>query len=230
MGPAAKRHMQKDKFGSSVASKQVEVLLDGQPIRLPSERVTLNAIRSYLETLALEYQRVITSFTVDGIAARPTPNPQNGSFSRVEARTVDLDEMPIQLIRTAIQQASHVARQLHSAVTLVLINEGQVAREFWWDLAREWKEPLVTLSLLPDAICGPDNGRASLSQLRKWQFQQLARIIQEVDQACWGPDNSTLSCVLETRALPWLENLKATLDLWLAAASASARLQGRPVP
>ena len=79
MGPAAKRHMQKDKFGSSVASKQVEVLLDGQPIRLPSERVTLNAIRSYLETLALEYQRVITSFTVDGIAARPTPNPQNGA-------------------------------------------------------------------------------------------------------------------------------------------------------
>lgn len=73
-------------------------------------------------------------------------------------------------------------------MVLVLINEGVGAREFWWRLAPDLKAPLLTLSLVPEFACGPANGRASLTQLRKWQLQQLAGIIREVDEAWWTED------------------------------------------
>jgi hypothetical protein len=51
-------------------------------------------------------------------------------------------------------------------------------------------------------------------QLRKWQLQQLAVIIKDVDETCWSPTPMALSSALERRVLPWLDGLRATLDLW----------------
>jgi len=50
-------------------------------------------------------------------------------------------------------------------------------------------------------------------QLRRWQLEQLAGIIQEVDRACESDDPTALSDALETRVLPWLEGLLDTLAL-----------------
>jgi hypothetical protein len=216
-------------------SETVKVLLDGQPIALPPERRSLGAIRTYLETLALENQRMLCSWSVDGLEGRSAknaaPRPANCadsakiSFSRIEARTVSLNEMPLRMLETALQEAVQARIAVEAAVTLVLINDGAVARELWWDLARKLKEPLLTLSLLPETIYQPAPGCASLQQLRVWQLQQLATIIQAVDEACWQTETAALSNALENRALPWLNNLYEMIRLWQQTVQAGVRLQ-----
>jgi hypothetical protein len=132
--------------------------------------------------------------------------------------------MPLQLLKTANQQAAAARTELESAVAVVIINEGRMAREFWWDLAKLLKEPLLTLSLLSNDSCGPANGRASLSQLRKWQLQQLAAIIRDVDEACQIEDTIALSNALETRVIPWLGHLQELIKLWKDTVAAGTRL------
>lgn len=205
----------------------LKITLDGQPVSLPSERRSINAIRCYLETLALERQRVLFTFTVEGdLCSNHDAGAQlNGRF-RVDAKSVDLTEMPLRLIETAQQQTADARAEVESAVSIVLINAGRPAQELWWNLTRKLKDPLLTLSLLPPGLFGPENGSASPLQLRRWQLQQLAVIIREVDAACWSPDPVTLSNALENRVLPWLDALllSTTLlhDTTLAAARSAA--------
>jgi hypothetical protein len=201
-------------------SGDLETTLDGTPIAVPPERRTLSAIRSYLESLALQQQRILCWLSVDG---EPIGLCQPGivltSFTRVDGETMSLNEVPVQLIRAALQQTVAIRSRLQTAVELVLINDNGPAREIWWTLAPVLKEPLLTLSLLPDTICGPDNGRASLRQLRKWQLQQLGSVLQDIDAACGAEDTTALAEALEQRALTWLDKLHQTLELWLEAAS-----------
>jgi hypothetical protein len=218
---------QPDNFDSP-AEGEVQVLLDGQPVSLPSDRRSLAAIRSYLDTLALEQQRILCSLSVDGQPADTIhPVPRRTGFRRVEGESLDLEQLPLQFIRAAMQQTTDARARVESAIPLVLINEGRVAREFWWDLTRMLREPLLTLSLLPEHICGPAGEHASFTQLRRWQLQQLAAVLRDVDQACWSEDMRILSNALEHRALPWLENLKDSLALWHETLLAGSRASGR---
>jgi hypothetical protein len=136
---------------------------------------------------------------------------------------MDLAQVPLQVLDTARQQTLHAREQVATAVLTVLINTTRQAREYWWNLTRELKQPLVTLSLMPSSICGPPNGSASLLKLRKWQLQQLAAILKTVDESCWSADPLPLSNALESRVLPWLDGLRATLDLWYESLSAGHR-------
>jgi hypothetical protein len=216
--------MQSEIGNTPATHREVVVTLDGLAVTLPSERRSLNAIRSYLETLALEHQRIVSSFRVDGVQANFTPaSLTQKSFARVDARTISLDRLPLQLIETAMQQICQAREQVHSAVVCVLINDGVMARESWWNLARELKAPLLTLSLVPEWVCGPANERGSLGQLRKWQFQQLASLIKRVDEACWSEDTHVLSNALENHVLPWLDSLHASLELWHETVAAGVR-------
>jgi hypothetical protein len=193
----------------------VEVTLDGLPVEMPADRRSFFAIRSYLETLALQQQRILCSLNVDGESVNLThPRTNAGPFGRVEGETMSLSEVPVQLIKAALQQTTTVRSRVQSAVEVVLINEVRRARELWWHLSTALKEPLLTLSLLPENICGPTNGGASLMQLRKWQLQQLSCVIQDVDAACQSEDPAALSDALEKRALPWLDSLHDSLRLW----------------
>lgn len=192
----------------------VRVVLDGQPVAVPAERRSINAIRCYLETLAMERQRVLFTFTVDD---EPEKNAsgcgKNFTGIRVEGETVDLTEMPLRLIQTALQQTSDAQAEVESAVSVVLINGGRPAQELWWNLTRKLKDPLLTLSLLPEGLFGPVNGAASPLQLRRWQLEQLAAIIRDVDAACWSTDPVVLSNALESRVLPWLATLQQSITL-----------------
>jgi len=218
------RAMYKDSFDTSLTQGEIEVMLDGLPVGMPPGRRTLVAIRSYLEMLAMENQRILCSFTVDGELTNPNEfRALRKTFKRVEAETLDLDDLPLQIIGTALQQTIAARKRVESAITQVLINEGTMARECWWDLAQVLKAPLLTLSLLPETICGPANGGASLVQLRKWQLQQLARIIKGVDAACWSEDSAVLSNALETEVFPWLGELIKFISLWQETAAAGSR-------
>jgi hypothetical protein len=206
-------------FGSP--SGDIEVRLDGTLVVLPPERRSLTAIRSYLESLALHQQRILCWISVDGEPVNLTHQAMAGlnDFSQVDGETIGLNEVPVQLIRAALQQTSAIRARVESAIELVLINERETAAELWWTLATSLKEPLLTLSLLPDTICGPDNGRASLLQLRKWQLQQLGSVIMDVDEICKAGDSTDLSDALERRVLPWLDKLHESLDMWHEAIS-----------
>jgi hypothetical protein len=198
---------------------EVEATLDGAPITVPPERRTFIAIRSYLESLALQQQRLLCWLSVDGEPISPgQPGIMREPFTRVDGETMSLNEVPLQLIQAALQQTVAVRTRVQSAVELVLINNGCQAREIWWTLSPALKEPLLTLSLLPETICGPDNGRASLLQLRKWQLQQLGWVIQDVDAAGRAEDTAALADALERRVVPWLDKLRQSLELWQEAA------------
>ena len=162
----------------------------------------------------MEQQRILWSFCVDGGEANsPGLLDAPGQFVRVTGQTIGLEQMPLQLVESAIQQTVQAHTAVHSAVSRVMINDPSRAHELWWGLTRGLKQPLLTLSLLPETVCTTASGSASLMQLRRWQLQQLAGIIGEVDQTCQTDDPTALSDVLEKRVLPWLEGLQESLDL-----------------
>ncbi len=211
---------------TSSASKTQRVWLDGQPVALPASRRSLNAIRTYLETLALENERVLCHLSVDGRPAnisQSQPHSEVFSYSHIEAKSVGLTEIPLRMLETALTETAQARTATELAITLVLINDGQVARELWWDLARKLKVPLLTLSLLPETIYQTPDGCASLLQIRKWQLQQLATIMKDVDEACWADDCAPLSNALENRVLPWLDKLEEMIQLWRQTVLAGAR-------
>jgi len=86
-------------------------------------------------------------------------------------------------------------------------------------------KPVLTLSLLPDNACEPRHNGVSLTQLRKWQLEQVAAIIRDVDEACHTEDTIPLSNALENRVLPWLQNLTELISLWHDTALAGERLE-----
>jgi hypothetical protein len=210
---------------SSLNRGEIEVMLDGLPVELPANRRTFAAIRSYLEMLTMERQRILHCITVDGQPAGLGQFPAlPATFARVEAESMDLEEMPLQLLKTAHLQALAARETVESAVTQVLINNGDVAREYWWDLVKELKEPLLTIALLQEHPGGTTTGGAAPAKLRKWQLQQLASIIRTVDDAAGAGDTLALSNTLECRALPWLDGLIEFIGLWQETVAAGSRL------
>ncbi len=197
----------------------VEVKLDGLTVDVPAARRSFAAIRSYLESQALKRQRILCALHVDGEPVNLLePRRSAKPFLRVEGETMSLDQVPAQLLNAALEQTANVRAQVQSAVELVLINDADRARELWWGLALALKEPLLTLSLLPEHFFNPATGSAPLSQLRLWQLEQLGAVIQEADDSCDAEDPAVLSDLLEKRALPWLDKLHASLKLWLETA------------
>jgi len=145
-------------------------------------------------------------------------------FKRVEAGTVALEETSLRLLKKAFQQTEYAREIVETALTLVLINNGDVAHEIWWNLALILKEPVLTLSLLPANAYGTTDGCTSSLQLRKWQLEQVAAIIQDVDEACRSQNSLPLSDALENRVLPWLQNLGELVCLWHETVLAGSRL------
>lgn len=202
---------------------QIRVVLDGERVTLPSGRHSLNSIRAYLDTLALSAQRVLSNFTVDGVPADLTQPLAPRSFGRVDAVTIPLEELPLFLLTVAGKQAERARAAVEQALTLVLINSAAAARELWWNVAGQLKDPILTLSLMPENLCRLRCGTA-FGQLRRWQLEQIAVIISRVDAACDSTDNISLSDALENQVLPWLEKLQEHIRLWHGTTEAAARL------
>jgi hypothetical protein len=217
--------MHKNSFDAPETRDEVEITLDGLPVGLPSGHRSLNAIRCHLETLALENHRILYSLSVDGEPVNlALPLLNQRIVCRVEAGTVALEETSLLLLKKAFQQTDLARECVEIALTLVLINNGQVAHEIWWNLASVLKEPVITLSLLPENTCELFDNRTSLAQLRKWQLEQIAAIIRDVNEACHSEDTIPLSDALENRVLPWLQSLSELISLWHETALAGSRL------
>ncbi len=192
-----------------------QVVLDGLPVSLPRERRTLAGIRSYLETMALERQRILYSLQVDGKPASLAETlTTREPFARVDAESVDPDQMPLELVRTALTQTLQAQERVLAAVSLVMNSGPEAKSESWWNLSQVLKQPLLTAGLLIEKLRDCEYGGASVKQLYKWQLQQLGVIMKDVDKSCWSTDPTNLSRALQERVLPWLESLRRSLDLW----------------
>jgi hypothetical protein len=211
--------------GALGPGEEVEITLDGMPVEAPLDKRSLNAIRYRLESIALGQQRVLCSLNVDGAAADLfEPLSPQKAFFRVEGETVGLNETAVLVLKTAARQVGQARASVEQALTLVLINGNAVAKEMWWELARQLKDPVLTLSLLPENNLGSLNGGVSLTQLRRWQLEQVSVIMQDVDEACQREDTIHLSNALENRVLPWLEKLSELVLLWHETVLAGSRL------
>jgi hypothetical protein len=204
-------------------SDEIQVTLDCETVPLPNGHLSVTSIRSYLETLALANQRVVAEFTVDGFPVDPSLPLENLSFRRVDAITVTLNEFPLLLLATARRQVERVRASVDTALTLVLINPPATARELWWKIASQLKDPILTLSLMPEHLCQNSCG-TTFHKLRRWQLEQISVIVRRVDQACDLQDNFMVSDALEKLVLPWLDQLGEQVRLWQAAMQAGARL------
>jgi hypothetical protein len=203
---------------------KILVTLDSEMVLLPAGRNSLNAIRSHLESRALAGQRVLAVFAVDGCPVNLSlPLGEKNEFCRVAAETIPLQELPVLLLTTAGQQVERARASVEAALTLVLINGHSTARELWWNLACQLKEPVLTLSLMPENLCQLRCG-TSFHKLRRWQLEQIAAIVRKVDDVCDLRDNIQLSDALEKLVLPWLEKLGEQIRLWHDATLAGARL------
>jgi hypothetical protein len=160
---------------------------------------------------------------VDGCAVNLTIPLDKISFRRVDAVTVPLGELPLLLLTTAAQQVNRAQVSVEAALTLVLINNPATARELWWNIASQLKDPVVTLSLMPENLCLAWCG-TTFHKLRRWQLEQIAVVVCKVDRACESQDNIQLSDALEKQVLPWLDKLAEHIRLWLDATQAGARL------
>jgi hypothetical protein len=173
--------------------------------------------------VALANQRVLGEFVVDGCAVDLSLPVGNLSFQRVDAVTVSLTELPLLLLNTAGQQTSRARASVDAALTLVLINNPFTARELWWQLACQLKEPVLTLSLMPENLCELCCG-TTFQKLRRWQLEQISLIVRRVDEACDSQDNLRLSDALENLVLPWLDRLAEHIRLWHDATQTGVRL------
>src|ERR1700712_5556434 len=100
--------MKDGSFESLAGNDEIAIFLDGLPVEIPIGRSTPNSIRCYLETLALESQRVLCALHIDGYPTNlALPLPRFGKFSRIEAESVALDESILLLLKTAFQQTNH---------------------------------------------------------------------------------------------------------------------------
>jgi len=202
----------------------VVVTLDNTTVVPPAGRISLNSIRAYLETLALANQRVLSVLTINGARVNPTlpliyPDP----VIHIGAETIPLEQLPLLLLTTAGQQTDHARESVEAALTLVLINKPATARELWWKIASLLKEPVLTLSLMPEDFCQLSCGN-TFHKLRRWQLQQVAALVRQVDAVCETKDNLKLSDTLEHQVLPWLQSLGENIRLWHDATQAGTRL------
>jgi hypothetical protein len=196
---------------------------------LPAGRRSINSIRACLETMALASQRILGELAVDGQPVDLTLPLPDLPFRRVDAVTIPLFELPLLLLTTAGKQADRARATVEAALTLVLINSATNAHELWWDIASQLKEPVLTLSLMPEHLCQLWCG-TSFHKLRRWQLEQISLVVQRVDAACDAGDNIRLSDALENLVLPWLDRLREHIRLWQDATLAGARLGGGSEP
>src|SRR6266404_3420471 len=111
---------------------RAEVILDGEPVSLPALRCSVASIRAYLERKTLENNRILCAFYVDGRALWSGESLQQvKTFARIEAKSIDLAQVPLQLLTTARAQTLQARERIATAVTRVLINNSRHAREYW---------------------------------------------------------------------------------------------------
>ena len=192
---------------------RIEVIMDGKPLELPEHiKRSLTAIRSYLESLALQHGRVVSFFTVDGIIINTIEDSlQIKAMQCVKADTVGFDELTRQLISTACDRLKDLHVTAENAITQILINEWPEVQTLWEKWQPDFKSPILVVNFLRE-LCG-----ARLDELcccNKTLGQHLAffnPLVDEIEAVVATRNILELSNSLEERYAPWLQQLSVFL-------------------
>ncbi len=91
------------------------------------------------------------AFTVDGTALSLHRSLEEISEYKVVAgRTAGIDFLGVELLSSARRQAHDLLERVREISLLVLINKPKAGAEMWLDLQPDLREPLLTLSFLPE--------------------------------------------------------------------------------
>ncbi|MDX1951819.1 MAG: hypothetical protein SFY81_06520 [Verrucomicrobiota bacterium] len=188
---------------------QVQVTLDGAPVALDAlHSHSLSGIRCHLEQLALERQRVLFSLAVNDIPVSLGKQPISVEhFNKVAGRTIGFNQLALQLVSVAEEQAGKLKGRIEEVSLQVLINDWPSARELWWKLLPDLKDPLLTLSFLPGAIERLPNGHEIGPKAIQGYIAKLVEIVEEIEQSLPSEDPVELSTRMETALLPWINQV-----------------------
>lgn len=192
----------------------VTVTLDGEVVSLSlGERISLSAIRRSLENLALRRQRVLMAFTVDDMPLslhRTLVDIQN--FQRVAGRTASIEFLGLELLATTRRHLTELIERTQQSSLLALINKPAVARQLWLELQPDLREPLLTLSFLPEISQVRHDGVPALTpplpQLAE-ELTGISRHMEWLTQSAEDPQALSDGFDLTNN---WLENLELAVQ------------------
>lgn len=192
---------------------QLQVTLDGENVGCWSTAAeSLASIRGHLETLALSKRRLLFSMTVDGTpVSLDRPLDGRGSGLTVVARTVGFEQLGFQLISVAEGQCGHLIQRLQNLMLLVLINSWEKGQEGWMRLLPELKDPILTISFIPEAVGFLPGGADISGRAVMRRTDELSAVLVEIERVGLLRDPEEFSSVLESRLLPWLQEFHADL-------------------
>jgi hypothetical protein len=197
------------KGNGSNLPRAIQVLLDGRELKLPGHvRGSLPAIRSYLELLALQQERVVSVLSVDGHPVRfQVDLTELREFQRVQAQTISFAELSQQLIETAHAQVGALQTQVEAAAMQVLINDWPAVEKLWQEWAPAFLSPILIIKSLRD-LCGTRIEELSLRrQTLAEHLAEFGPLWKRIEQTFEKRDILELSNALEQLLGPWLERL-----------------------
>ncbi|GDY21329.1 hypothetical protein LBMAG56_26750 [Verrucomicrobiota bacterium] len=185
------------------------VTLDGQPVRIPLlEQHNLKAIRAHIERLAAAQERVLFAFFVDGFAASAADVESMGeNFASIQASSIGAGDLGGQMIRVARAQTLALQVRVEAAQWLVLINDWPIVERIWWELAPDFKAPILGLGFIRDLGVSTGETTGDLGKRLPAHWRELATIQHVIEDRLANRDPIGLSSALEYRLGPWLSQL-----------------------
>ena len=190
-----------------------QVTLDGEVVMLPLEaRKSLRSIRCALEVMALRRERVLISLIVDGIplslqsALKHLPD-----FRFVAGRTVSIDCLGLELLVAARRQVMDLTERARLNALQVLINPHSVGRRLWRELQPDLREPLLTLSFMPEISQTSIEGMPVMMPSLTSLAEELASLSRRMESLTTG--NADVYALSEGFELVscWLDHLKEAI-------------------
>ncbi|MEW6158464.1 MAG: hypothetical protein AB1813_13610 [Verrucomicrobiota bacterium] len=196
----------------------VEIILDGRRVELSDVR-TLKSLRTKLELLAMQQDRILSVVLVDGVPVTANEHETTlDHFHQVSAETISLQEFSRRMVNQALDQVEALSTRVEAGVFLVLINESKCRQRWWREWQADFREPILTLGFLQD-LYGAKLRELQVNDrplaMHMEDFGLIACLI-ELLLLHPGPVGTTtpdlaLSDVLEARLIPWLRELNAYL-------------------
>ena len=183
------------------------VSLDGHAVELPATGLhSLKEVRAHLERLAAAQERILFAFFVDGFAASTADVEDfTDNYATVQASSIGAGELSHQMIRVARAQTQALQVRVEAAQWLVLINDWPVVERIWWDLAPDFKAPILGLGFIRDLGVGETTG--DLGKRLPLHWRELGTIQKLIEERLAQRDPIGLSSALEYRLGPWLAQL-----------------------
>ena len=200
-----------EEFGSLLP---VLVTLDGKTLEVPQHvQDSLPAIRSYLELMALEQQRVVSVLSVDGqLVNLQCPRLEPAHFHRIQAQTISFTDLSRQLIATAHAQVRLLQTRVEAAAMQVLINDWPAVNRLWQEWVPEFMSPVLIIKSLRE-LCGVRLDELSIEdQQLSDHLAQFSPMWEHIERIFEQQDTIELSNALEQRLGPWLDRLAVFLE------------------